>query len=353
MATRSPMAMSLLCRVLLAVAAAAAAAAGDDRGKIGICHGRVGGNLPAPEAAAALLRQNGVTRARLFLPDPAVLAAFAAAGIDLVVGVPNENLTFLASSGPDGAARWLQSTILAHAPAERVRYLAAGNEVLYSNPFYAASLVPAMRNLHAALAAMGLDGKTRVSSAHATSVLAASYPPSAGAFDAASLPVLRPMLRFLADTGAPFMINAYPFISHATDPANVQLAYALFGAGGAAPAPVRDGEVEYTNLFDATVDAVVAAMEKEGFGGVPVAVTETGWPTAGHQAATPENAAAYNAEVVGRAARGVGTPRRPGVPVEVYLFDMYDEDGKPGEEFERHFGIFRADGSKAYDINFA
>ncbi|CAN6218510.1 unnamed protein product [Urochloa humidicola] len=339
--------LCLLCHALLAAAAAAAAAASDDRGKIGICHGRVGGNLPPPEAAAALLRQNGVTRARLFLPDPAVLRAFADAGIDLVVGVPNENLTYLASSGPSGAARWLRSAVLAHAPAERVRYLAAGNEVLYSNTFYAASLVPAMRNLHAALAAMGLDGTTRVSSAHATSVLATSYPPSAGAFDAASLPVLRPMLEFLADTGAPFMVNAYPFISHASDPANVQLAYALFGA-----APVRDGDLEYTNLFDATVDAVVAALEKEGFGGVPVAVTETGWPTAGHPAATPENAAAYNAEVVGRAARGVGTPRRPGVPVEVYLFDMYDEDGKPGAEFERHFGIFRADGSKVYGINF-
>jgi exo-beta-1,3-glucanase (GH17 family) len=130
----------------------------------------------------------------------------------------------------------------------------------------------------------------------------------------------------------------------------VQLAYALFGAGAA---PVQDGALVYTNLFDATVDALVAALEKEGFGGVPVAVTETGWPTAGHPAATPQNAAAYNAKIVERAARGVGTPKRPGVPVEVFLFDLYDEDGKPGPEFERHFGIFRADGSKAYDINFA
>lgn len=267
-----------------------------------------------------------------------------------MVGVPNENLTFLAAAGPEGAAQWLRSAVLAHAPAERVRCLAVGNEVLYNNQFYAPHLVPAMRNLHAALATLGLDGRVKVSSAHASSVLAASYPPSAGAFDAASLPVLRPMLRFLADTGAPFMVNAYPFISHVNDPANVQLAYALFGAGAA---PVQDGALVYTNLFDATVDALVAALEKEGFGGVPVAVTETGWPTAGHPAATPQNAAAYNAKIVERAARGVGTPKRPGVPVEVFLFDLYDEDGKPGPEFERHFGIFRADGSKAYDINFA
>ncbi|PWZ13237.1 Glucan endo-1,3-beta-glucosidase, basic isoform [Zea mays] len=348
MATR--IALCLLGHVLLAVASMAVAAAAGDAGKIGICHGRVGSNLPPPSAAAALLKRNGITKARLFLPDPAVLPAFAAAGIDLMVGVPNENLTFLAAAGPEGAAQWLRSAVLAHAPAERVRCLAVGNEVLYNNQFYAPHLVPAMRNLHAALATLGLDGRVKVSSAHASSVLAASYPPSAGAFDAASLPVLRPMLRFLADTGAPFMVNAYPFISHVNDPANVQLAYALFGAGAA---PVQDGALVYTNLFDATVDALVAALEKEGFGGVPVAVTETGWPTAGHPAATPQNAAAYNAKIVERAARGVGTPKRPGVPVEVFLFDLYDEDGKPGPEFERHFGIFRADGSKAYDINFA
>jgi hypothetical protein len=212
-----------------------------------------------------------------------------------------------------------------------------------------------MRNLHAALAALGLDGAVKVSSAHASSVLAASYPPSAGAFDGAVLEVLRPMLRFLADTGAPFMLNAYPFISHASDPDNVPLAYALSSSSSPSDATtvVRDGALAYTGLFDATVDAAAAALEREGFGGMAVAVTETGWPTAGHPAATPENAAVYNGGMAERAARGAGTPRRPGTPVEVFLFDLYDEDGKPGAEIERHFGIFRADGTKAYDINFA
>jgi hypothetical protein len=148
-----------------ALVAVAAAGSGSDPGKIGICHGRVGSNLPTPSAAAALLRQNGVTKARLFLPDPAVLPAFAAAGIDLTVGVPNENVTFLSTSGPDGALQWLRSALLTHAPADCVRYLAVGNEVLYNNQFYAPHLVPAMRNLHAALVALGLDGQVKVSSA--------------------------------------------------------------------------------------------------------------------------------------------------------------------------------------------
>jgi hypothetical protein len=57
------------------------------------------------------------------------------------------------------------------------------------------------------------------------------------------------------------MVNTYPFISHVNDPANVQLAYALFGAGAA---PVRDGALEYTNLFDATVDALVTHWRRRG-----------------------------------------------------------------------------------------
>ncbi|KAI4966508.1 hypothetical protein ZWY2020_040678 [Hordeum vulgare] len=350
MATSTAAAASPMRFGYVLLASLLAAAAGADLGNIGVCHGRVGGNLPAPEAAAALLRSNGIAKARLFLPDPAVLPAFAAAGIDLTVGVPNENLTFLSASGLtarcSGCAR--TGSLRAQSPAGCGTVV--GNEVLYNNQFYAPHLVPAMRNLHAALASLGLDGAVKVSSAHASSVLASSYPPSAGAFDAAQMDVLRPMLRFLADTGAPFMLNAYPFISHVGDPANVPLAYAL----GASDEPVvRDGALAYAGLFDATVDAVVAALEREGFGGVPVAVTETGWPTAGHPAATPENAAAYNGRMAERAARGVGTPRRPGAPVEVFLFDLYDEDGKPGTEFERHFGIFRADGAKAYNINFA
>jgi len=65
------------------------------------------------------------------------------------------------------------------------------------------------------------------------------------------------------------MVNTYPFMSYANDLANVPLENAFFGAGAA---PVRDGALAYTNLFD----SLVAALEKEGFGGVPVAATETG-----------------------------------------------------------------------------
>ncbi|KAM1082574.1 hypothetical protein EV2_021803 [Malus domestica] len=117
----------------------------------------------------------------------------------------------------------------------------------------------------------------------------------------------------------------------------------------------RDSNASMCNseiFFDTSVDAFVSVMEREGVVGVPVVVSETGWPTGGGEAAGVENLRTYNAEVVRREVEGVGTPRRPGVGVEVFLFDLFDENEKYGEEFERQFGIFGPDGLKVYDLNF-
>jgi Glycosyl hydrolases family 17 len=321
-----------------------------DANQIGICHGRVGDNLPSPDAASLLLKSNGILKARLFLPDPTVLPAFNRTGIELTIGVPNENLTYLATSDVDIALNWLKSNIFSFVSPGHVRYLVVGNEVLYKDTFYSQYVVPAINNLYEALQILGLDKKIKLSSAHASSVLSSSYPPSAGAFDQQFLSVLRPMLQLLNQTGSPFMVNTYPFFSYINDPTNVPLSYALFGLDAV---PVKDGDLVYTNLFDATIDAILAAMEREGFKGIPVAVTETGWPTAGHVVATKENAAIYNGRIMERVRTSVGTPRRPGEPVEVYLFDLYDENLKSGGEFEKHFGIFNLDGSKLYNIDFS
>lgn len=123
---------------------------------------------------------------------------------------------------------------------------------------------------------------------------------------------------------------------------------ALFRSGSV----LTDQNLVYDNLFDQTVDAFIYAMEREGYDGIPVVVTETGWPTAGGEAASGENALAYNGNVVKRGLKNVGTPKRPGIGVEVFLFDLIDENEKNGNDFEKYFGIFGVNGVKAYDLNF-
>nr|CAD1818616.1 unnamed protein product [Ananas comosus var. bracteatus] len=83
-----------------------------------------------------------------------------------------------------------------------------------------ALLVPAMTNVYAALARLGLDDAMKVSSPIALTALRASYPPSAGAFpnDLAER-VMRPMLDLLCHTDSYLMVNAYTFFAYSADAA--------------------------------------------------------------------------------------------------------------------------------------
>ncbi|PIN05594.1 Glucan endo-1,3-beta-D-glucosidase [Handroanthus impetiginosus] len=316
---------------------------------VGVCYGRVATNLPPPSAVISLLQSNGISRIRLFNPDLDALSPFSGTQIDLMIGVPNEILPTLANGTIDTSLQWLKSNIFLHVSPSQVRYLAVGNEVLLKDPFYAPYLVPAIHNLYKAIQTLGLDNTIKISSSHAATILSNSYPPSTGSFDPNIMPILTPLLQFLRETGSPLMVNIYPFFSYINNKKYVTLDYALFRSS---KIELIDQNLGYTNMFDATIDAFVYAMEREGFDGIPVVVTETGWPTGGGEAAGVDNALAYNGNVVLRALNNVGTPKRPGVGVEVFLFDLFDENGKSGGEYERHFGIFGINGSKAYDISF-
>ncbi|XP_048233110.1 glucan endo-1,3-beta-glucosidase-like isoform X2 [Ricinus communis] len=169
---------------------------------IGVCYGRVANNLPPPSSFVKLLNSNGIKNVRIFDADPETLKAFSGSRISLVVGVPNENLRFLADADVKASLDWLQSNIFAHIPPSRVKYIAVGNEVLLKNPFYTRYVVPAMMNLYEALTMLNLESSIKLSSPQAASVLSSSYPPSSAAF----VLILNPLL-FL-------FFNFFPIAGH-------------------------------------------------------------------------------------------------------------------------------------------
>ncbi|WVZ60045.1 hypothetical protein U9M48_010115 [Paspalum notatum var. saurae] len=318
---------------------------------IGVNYGEVADNLPSPDETARLLKSTSISTVRLYGVDAGLIRALAGSNISVVVGVANGDIPSLAAD-PGAASRWLSANVLPFVPATTISAVAVGNEVLESgDASLAAALLPAMQNLRAAaVAAGGGAAGIRFSTVNTMGVMAQSDPPSTGAFHPDVAPQLQGILGFLSRTGAPFMINPYPWFAYQSDPRPETLAFCLFQPN----AGRVDGgsKIRYTNMFDAQLDAVKSALVRAGYGDVGIVVAETGWPTrgdAGEPGATVENARAYVSNLVAHLRSGVGTPLMPGKAVDTYLFALYDEDLKPGPASERSFGLYHTDLSMAYD----
>lgn len=140
------------------------------------------------------------------------------------------------------------------------------------------------------------------------------------------------------------MINAYTFFT--MDPNNVS--YAIFGPSNS----VTDTNTRqtYNNMFDAVMDATYSAMNALGYGDLDIAVGETGWPTACDAPwCSPQNAENYNLNIIKRA-EVIGTPLMPNRHIDIFIFALFNEDGKPGPTRERNWGIFKPDFSAMYDV---
>lgn len=309
-------------------------------------------NLPEPTKVVELLKSHGITQVKLYDADASILKALAGTGISTAVTLPNEQLA-AAASRPSFALSWIRRNVAAFHPATTISVVAVGNEVFVDPRNLTAYLVPAMRNLHAALSRLRLDAAIKLSSPIALTALQSSYPSSAGSFrpDLADSAV-RPMLDLLRQTNSSLMVNAYPFFAYEANSDVISLDYALFRPNSGV---VDAGNgLKYYSLFDAQIDAVYAAMSRLKYDDVPIVVSETGWPSKGDSreiGAGAANAAAYNGNLVRRILTGnAGTPLRPKADIGVYLFALFNENQKPGPTSERNYGLFYPNEEKVYDI---
>ncbi|KAI7997639.1 hypothetical protein LOK49_LG10G02803 [Camellia lanceoleosa] len=276
--------------------------------QIGVCYGANGDNLPSRQDVVALYNQNGIQRMRLYDPDQQALQALGGSNIE---------------------------------------YIAVGNEVDPSSST-AQFVVPAMQNVHTAIVNAGLGGQIKVSTAIATGLLGNSFPPSQGSFRAdIRSSFIDPIISFLVNNGSPLLVNLYPYFSYAGNTNSIHLDYALFTSPSVV---VTDGSLQYQNLFDAMLDAVYSALEQANGGSLEIVVSESGWPTAGGTDTTVDNAKTYNNNLI-QHVKG-GTPKKQGKAIETYIFAMFDENQKTGDEVERHWGLFSPDKQLKYPVTF-
>ncbi|KAL5227578.1 hypothetical protein ABZP36_015843 [Zizania latifolia] len=322
--------------------------------KFGINYGQIANNLPDPTQVVGLLQSLNVNKVKLYDADPKVLTSFANTGVEFIVTIGNENLQTMASN-PGAARQWLAQHVQPFIPATRITCITVGNEVFSGNDAgMMANLLPAIKAIYAAVGDLGLGSQVTVSSAHSVNVLATSFPPSSGAFREDLAQYIQPLLDFHGQTNSPFLINAYPFFAYKASPGSVSLPYVLFEPNPGVVDP--NTNLNYDNMLYAQIDAVYAAMKLMGHTDVGVRISETGWPSKGDEdeiGATVENAAAYNGNLMQRIAMNQGTPLKPDVPIDVFVFALFNEDMKPGPTSERNYGLFYPDGSPVYAINTA
>lgn len=313
--------------------------------QIGVCYGGSGNNLPSKQDVVNLYKSNNIGSIRIYDPDQGILNALKGSNINVILGVPNDKLQSIASD-PSQATQWVQSNVVPFASSVGFRYIAVGNEI-HPSDATASSVVPAMTNVLNALNSANLGGQIKVTTAIDTTLLSTnSFPPSKGAF--ADTSYVTPIINFLTANGSPLLVNVYPYFSYVNNKGSIDLSYALFTSSGTVVTDSGNG-LQYQNLFDALVDTVYAALAKVGAGNMAIVVSESGWPSAGGDSATLDNAGTYYKNLAGHVKQGTPLKKQG---IETYLFEMFDENGKQGAATEQHFGVFSPNQQPKYQLSF-
>ncbi|BAF21666.1 glucan endo-1,3-beta-glucosidase 1 isoform X1 [Oryza sativa Japonica Group] len=353
--------LSLHSSLLPWAAVSAAGGGGSGDPYVGVTIGTAVTNLLSPSDLPEFLRAQRITHVRLYDADPRMLSALASSGARAIVGVPNDELLALGSS-PATASAWVARRVLPYAGANSstpglIAAIAVGDEVPTALPSALPVLLPAIQSLAAALAAANLSS-IPVSTPLPFSVVLDPFPPSQAFFNQSlAKSFILPLLSHLANTSAPLMLNLYPYYSMMQSNGVIPLDNALFK-----PLPPSLEMVDpntllhYTNVFDAMLDAVHVAVKNlnatGGGGPVPVLVTETGWPSYGDRRAEPyatrDNADAYNSNLIKHVNDKPGTPMRPGAQASVYIYELFNEDLRPGPVSEANWGLFHGNGTPVY-----
>ncbi|XP_042426792.1 glucan endo-1,3-beta-glucosidase 4-like isoform X1 [Zingiber officinale] len=322
---------------------------------VGINIGTQMSTLPSAEVIVSILKTQQIKHVRLFDADHQILNALANTGIEVIVGVPNDQLLRIGESRSD-AADWINKNVAAYVPTTNITYIAVGNEILTTIPNAALVFVPAMQFLQSALLAANLNFQVKVSSPLSMDMIPKHFPPSTATFNSSWNSIMSQYLQFLKNTGSSLMLNVLPYYGYTKGQGIFPLEYALFEPLNPSDQIVDPNtNLQYTSMFDAMVDAAYYSMQSLNFSGIPVIVTASGWPSIGgsnEADANIDNALAYNTNLIRHVLNGSGTPSQPTTPVSTYVYELFNEDLRPGSVAEKNWGIISSNGTALYSLTF-
>ncbi|WVZ57086.1 hypothetical protein U9M48_007522 [Paspalum notatum var. saurae] len=153
----------------------------------------------SPSEFAKMVQSKQTRQARVCGADPQLLSSLAGSAAEVMVTIPNEQLEHLAEFQEE-ADLWVAAHVARFLPSTRITHVVAGDDAPRArSPGTAAYfLLPAMLNLRAALAAAGLGGRVKVSTALSAGALA----------DPAWSGAVAHALRFLRSAGSPLFLSS-------------------------------------------------------------------------------------------------------------------------------------------------
>ncbi|KAG6420213.1 hypothetical protein SASPL_116733 [Salvia splendens] len=323
---------------------------------VGVNIGTDVSNMPSPPDIVAILRAHQITHVRLYDADAHMLNALANTGIEVMVSVTNKEVLGIGELASTAAA-WVNKNVAAYAPSTNITAISVGSEVLTTLPHAAPILVPAMSNLHKALVASNLNDQVKVSTPNSMDVVSRSFPPSTATFNTELNSTMIQILQFLRNTKSFYMLNAYPYYEYVKSNGIFPLDYTLFKPLSPVKQIVDPNTLfHYNSMFDALIDATYNSIADLNFSGIPIVVTETGWPWFGgsnEPDATSGNAEVYINNLIRRVSNDSGPPSQPAVPINTYIYELFNEDKRPGPISERNWGLVFTNGTSVYDLGLA
>ncbi|KAJ1398596.1 X8 domain [Sesbania bispinosa] len=306
---------------------------------IGVNWGAIASHPMEPPIVVNMLKDNGIKKVKLFEADSWTVSAFSGTDIELMVGIPNDQLKKLSKS-KGRAEDWVKHNVSKHMHdgGVNIRYVSVGNEAFLKsyNGSFIETTFPAMENIQRAIDKAGFGDKIKVTTALNADVYeSGSNKPSDGEFRKDIYDVMKPIVQFLDEKKSPFVVNIYPFLSLYQNE-DFPKDFAFFDSPSRT---IDDKNHHYNNMFDANLDTLIWSLKKMGHPNVSIMIGEIGWPTDGDKNANPKNAKRFYQGFLKKMASKKGTPLHPG-HINTYLFSLFDENKKsiaPGD-FERHWG---------------
>jgi len=264
---------------------------------------------------------------RVFAFNENVMDEAKKLNLEVALGTENSYVTKFAND-PSSCRTYVADNIQPY--SDIIKIVSVGNEVFNKTGFAASTVSAAIKNLKSA---MGTDLKIPVTTdciwANVGHGSGPSWAPSTGALTPNGEEILT-TLQKLYGSDAYLLASFYPYWDvkgweNTPGLAKKLLPYALFQDASLGPV---------ANQFDSDYETLRIAMKNAKLEDVTVLVSENGWATEDNKFASVPNLNTY--------INGYHNwQQSEGISLTTFVFEMYDEPGKPGDEGT--FGLYTSE----------